>query len=121
MKISKIIKRDGSVQPFDITKITDAIEKAMIATETGKRKDAEKVSKKGILREGALSGWFFTQSHRKFGPLHPPHPSKPPENQLGQTSSTTQPNESRILVEFLQNFIRASFFIIILLLFSFPL
>ena len=44
MKIQHIRKRDGSLQPFDITKITSAIAKALVETGEGNRADAEAVA-----------------------------------------------------------------------------
>lgn len=42
--IFQIRKRDDSIQPFRVQKITDAIEKAMSASGNGTREDAEKIS-----------------------------------------------------------------------------
>lgn len=44
MEIQKIRKRDGSVQSFDISKITSAIAKALTETGEGNRADAEAVA-----------------------------------------------------------------------------
>lgn len=44
MNITQIQKRDESVKPFDLGKITDAIEKAMLAAGNGNRVDAEKIA-----------------------------------------------------------------------------
>ena len=44
--IKKIVKRSGTVVPFDKKKIVIAIEKAFAATGEGKNKDAKKVSEK---------------------------------------------------------------------------
>ncbi len=44
--VKKIQKRDGSVVPFDIQKITNAINKAMIAAGEGSQKEAEMVANK---------------------------------------------------------------------------
>jgi len=44
MEIQHIRKRDGSVQPFDISKITSAIAKALVETGEGNRADAEVVA-----------------------------------------------------------------------------
>jgi len=44
MEIQNIRKRDGSVQPFDISKITSAVAKALAETGEGNRKDAESVA-----------------------------------------------------------------------------
>ncbi len=44
MQISHIIKRDYSTSPFVLEKITNAIEKAMLAVGEGARKDAEIIS-----------------------------------------------------------------------------
>ena len=44
MKIDQIIKRDFDIKAFDLTKITEAIHKAMVAVEVGKRQDAQDVS-----------------------------------------------------------------------------
>lgn len=44
MEIKSIRKRDGSEQPFDISKIVSAIAKALAETEEGNRKDAEAVA-----------------------------------------------------------------------------
>lgn len=46
MEIKHIRKRDGSVQPFDLAKITSAIEKALQETNAGDRADAEAVAKR---------------------------------------------------------------------------
>lgn len=46
MKIQHIRKRDGSVQPFDIAKITSAIAKALAETGEGNRATAEKVAER---------------------------------------------------------------------------
>ena len=45
MYISHIVKRDGTLKPFKIDKITTAIHKAMIAVEHGNKADAEVISK----------------------------------------------------------------------------
>lgn len=45
-KVEKIQKRDGSVVPFDVSKITNAINKAMIAAREGSPKEAEMVANK---------------------------------------------------------------------------
>lgn len=44
MNVTMIQKRNESVKPFDLGKIIDAIEKAMLAVEHGTRKDAEKIA-----------------------------------------------------------------------------
>ncbi len=44
MEIKHIRKRDGSVQPFDLNKIKNAVLKALYETEEGELEDAEKVS-----------------------------------------------------------------------------
>lgn len=44
MNVSQIKKRDGSVKPFDIEKIVDAVEKAMKAEEHGTRVDAQHIA-----------------------------------------------------------------------------
>ena len=44
--VHTIQKRDGSVVPFDIVKITHAINKAMLASEEGSLKEAEIVATK---------------------------------------------------------------------------
>lgn len=44
MEIQQIRKRDGSLQPFDISKIVSAIAKALAETGEGKRTDAELVA-----------------------------------------------------------------------------
>lgn len=44
MEIQNIRKRDGSVQSFDISKITSAVAKALAETGEGNRKDAEAVA-----------------------------------------------------------------------------
>ena len=44
MEIQHIRKRDGSVQPFEIGKITSAIAKALVETKEGNREDAEAVA-----------------------------------------------------------------------------
>ena len=44
MKIEKITKRDGSTQPFDLSKITSAVVKAFNETGEGSAADAEKVA-----------------------------------------------------------------------------
>lgn len=44
MEIQNIRKRDGSIQPFDISKITSAIAKALSETGEGNRADAEAVA-----------------------------------------------------------------------------
>ena len=44
MEIQNIRKRDGSVQPFDISKVTSAIAKALAETGEGNRADAEVVA-----------------------------------------------------------------------------
>ena len=44
MKIDQIIKRDFDIKAFDLTKITEAIHKAMVAVEVGTRQDAQDVS-----------------------------------------------------------------------------
>lgn len=44
MEIQSIRKRDGSIQPFDLSKITNAIAKALAETGEGNRADAEKVA-----------------------------------------------------------------------------
>lgn len=44
MEIQKIRKRDGSVQEFDISKVTSAIAKALVETGEGNREDAEAVA-----------------------------------------------------------------------------
>lgn len=44
MEIQSIRKRDGSIQPFDISKITSAIAKALVETGEGDRADAEAVA-----------------------------------------------------------------------------
>lgn len=44
MEIKSIRKRDGSIQPFDISKITSAIAKALVETGEGDRADAEAVA-----------------------------------------------------------------------------
>lgn len=46
MNITNIRKRDGSTQKFSQEKITQAVHKAMKATQHGSRKDAEKISQK---------------------------------------------------------------------------
>jgi ribonucleoside-triphosphate reductase (formate) len=45
-KITKVIKRSGSVLPFEQSKITKAVSKAFLATGEGSYKDAQKVSEK---------------------------------------------------------------------------
>ena len=45
MYISHIVKRDGTLKPFKIDKITTAIDKAMIAVGHGNKADAEVISK----------------------------------------------------------------------------
>jgi ribonucleoside-diphosphate reductase beta chain len=45
MEIQAIQKRDGSIQPFDISKITSAIAKALVETGEGDRAVAEEVAK----------------------------------------------------------------------------
>ncbi len=45
MEIKNIRKRDGSIQPFDITKIENAIAKALAETKEGDQEDAKKVAK----------------------------------------------------------------------------
>ena len=44
MKIEQITKRDGSTQPFDLSKITNAVIKAFGETGEGSQQDAEKVA-----------------------------------------------------------------------------
>jgi len=44
MEIQNIRKRDGSIQPFDISKIVSAVAKALSETGEGNRKDAEAVA-----------------------------------------------------------------------------
>jgi ribonucleoside-diphosphate reductase beta chain len=44
MKIQQILKRDGSVQSFDISKITSAVAKALVETGEGDRVEAEAVA-----------------------------------------------------------------------------
>jgi ribonucleoside-triphosphate reductase len=44
--IKKIEKRDGKIVPFDLTRITKAIDKAMESTQEGSMRDAESISKK---------------------------------------------------------------------------
>jgi len=44
MKITEIIKRDYETAPFELDKITNAVEKAMISVENGTRTDAEEIS-----------------------------------------------------------------------------
>ncbi len=44
MKITEIIKRDYETAPFELDKITNAVEKAMISVENGSREDAEGIS-----------------------------------------------------------------------------
>jgi ribonucleoside-diphosphate reductase alpha chain len=61
--VKNIQKRDGSVVPFDVEKITNAINKAMIAIGEGSRKEAELVANKvfaDVLR--------ITKKYRTFVP-----------------------------------------------------
>lgn len=44
MEIQHIRKRDGSIQPFDLEKITNAIAKALEETKAGTREDADRVA-----------------------------------------------------------------------------
>lgn len=44
MEIKNIRKRDGSIQPFDVSKITNAIKKALVETKEGEEKEAKLVS-----------------------------------------------------------------------------
>jgi ribonucleoside-triphosphate reductase len=46
--ITHVKKRDGSLQEFDTQKITDAIHKAMLATDSGTADDAKKVTEKVV-------------------------------------------------------------------------
>jgi ribonucleoside-diphosphate reductase alpha chain len=52
-KITRIIKRDGRVVPFEPSKITEAIRKAFIAVRGGKGEEAERLSSEviGVLEE----------------------------------------------------------------------
>lgn len=43
-QIVTIIKRDGAPEPFKVSKISDAVHKAFLATNSGDRKDADKVA-----------------------------------------------------------------------------
>lgn len=45
MNITQIRKRDNSIQPFDISKITNAVHKAMQGLNKGGQEDAEKIAK----------------------------------------------------------------------------
>lgn len=44
--IKKVQKRDGSIVPFDVGRITNAVNKAMVAAEEGTEKDAEYIARK---------------------------------------------------------------------------
>ncbi|MBN1684348.1 MAG: ribonucleoside-triphosphate reductase [Gammaproteobacteria bacterium] len=44
--VTKVEKRDGSIVPFDLNRIINAVQKAMIAVEEGTRKDASIVANK---------------------------------------------------------------------------
>src|SRR3989344_1050403 len=44
--IAKVRKRDGSIVNFDLTRITNAVQKAMIATGEGTKQDAEFIARK---------------------------------------------------------------------------
>ncbi len=44
MEITKIQKRNGDINPFDVNKITHAIYKAMVDVDTGTQEDAQKVA-----------------------------------------------------------------------------
>lgn len=46
MRITEVTKRDGSKKPFDASKITAAVHKAMRVSSEGSQGDAEKVTKK---------------------------------------------------------------------------
>ena len=61
--IDKVKKRDGSLVPFDIEKIENAVWKSMKASKTGSKDDAKKVAKevKGQLRH-------FKREMRSFIP-----------------------------------------------------
>jgi len=48
--IQKVQKRNGSIVPFDSERIINVVYKAMIATESGEKKDAENIAKKVIVR-----------------------------------------------------------------------
>jgi ribonucleoside-diphosphate reductase beta chain len=49
MTITQIQKRDGTTKPFNLVKIVDAIEKAMIVAKEGQRSDAETVARKVLI------------------------------------------------------------------------
>ncbi|MDB2385164.1 ribonucleotide-diphosphate reductase subunit beta [Polaribacter sp.] len=62
MEITHIIKRDYQTTPFELEKITKAIEKAMLSVNNGTRKDAVAISNivNGALLERRLKEPFYT-------------------------------------------------------------
>lgn len=54
MTIAQIRKRDGTIKPFEIEKITQAVHKAMLAVGEGTKDDAEKISNQTYIRLCAL-------------------------------------------------------------------
>lgn len=62
MEITHIIKRDYQTTPFELEKITNAIEKAMISVNNGTRKDAVAISSivNGALLERKLNEPLYT-------------------------------------------------------------
>jgi len=53
--IKKVQKRSGATVPFDFERITNAIHKAMLATESGDEKDARNVAKKVLTKLNKLA------------------------------------------------------------------
>lgn len=58
--IKKIQKRDGSIVDFDLSKITNAVYKAMLASEEGSEKEAELIANKVYLDLFRISKQFKT-------------------------------------------------------------
>ncbi len=58
--VTKIQKRDGSVVPFDLEKITNAVHKAMLASEEGSLRDAKNVAKKVLAEVTTITKKYKT-------------------------------------------------------------
>ena len=61
--IKTIQKRNGTIVPFDLNRITNAIQKAMIASDEGSRKDAEKIAKNVLVKLEEIA-----EKHKTFVP-----------------------------------------------------
>jgi ribonucleoside-triphosphate reductase len=61
--VKSVLKRDGIIVPFDLSKITDAIYKAMIVSEEGGQKEAEMVANRVLMELVKIS-----KKHKNFIP-----------------------------------------------------